>query len=93
MMKDEREDPRRKRSPDSRIEYGQVAREDEPEPSPAPYDLAPPGTPDDQIIRKGERERPGPTADEVEDDAYDREDERAQRADGLSPDDLEASDR
>jgi hypothetical protein len=63
-MKDEREDPKTKRGQDARIEYGQLTREDEPEP--APYDVAPPGTPDDQVITKGERERPGPTADELQ---------------------------
>lgn len=87
-MQDEREDPRTKRSPDSRVEYGQLTREDEPEP--APYDLAPPGTQEEQIIRKGERERPGPTDDEHDDqDAYDREDTRALRRDDVSPDDRE----
>lgn len=87
-MKDEREDPRTKRSPDSRIEYSQGAQEDEPEP--APYDLAPPGTLENQIIRKGERERPGPTDDDQGgDDAYDREDSRTARSDDVSQDDLE----
>jgi hypothetical protein len=65
-MTDEREDLRTKRTPDSRIQYGQLERADEGEP--APYDVAPPGTPEDKIIKKGERERPGPTADELEAD-------------------------
>jgi hypothetical protein len=65
-MTDEREDLRTKRTPDSRIQYGQLERDDEGEP--APYDVAPPGTPEDKIIKKGERERPGPTADELEAD-------------------------
>jgi hypothetical protein len=29
---------------------------------PAPYDVAPEGTPEDQIIRKGQPEQPGPTS-------------------------------
>ena len=86
-MKDEREDPRTKRSPDSRVEYSQMTRDAEPEP--APYDLAPPGTPEDQIIRKGERERPGPTDDEQDEGSDDREDIRTARGDDASPDDLE----
>jgi hypothetical protein len=89
-MKDQREDPRTKRSPDSRIEYGQMTHEDQPEPSPAPYDLAAPGTPDDQVITKGQAERPGPTADELDDEGYDPEDARTEPREEASPDDLEA---
>jgi hypothetical protein len=86
-MKDEREDPKTKRTYASRIEYQHLVREDEPEPGPAPYDVAPPGTPDEKVIKKGEHERPGPTAEQEE---YDREDERREDAGSdLSPDDIE----
>jgi hypothetical protein len=41
------------------------------EEQPAPYDVAQPGTPEDKVITKGERERPGPTADELDDNPAD----------------------
>ena len=34
---------------------------------PSPYDLAGSDMPPDRVIKKGERERPGPTADELDD--------------------------
>jgi hypothetical protein len=37
----------------------------QPSSDPAPYDQARPGMPADRIIHKGERERPGPTHDEL----------------------------
>lgn len=50
-------------SPMPREEYGNAV-EDAQDGSPSPYDVAPPGTPDNRVITKGEREKPGPTEDE-----------------------------
>ena len=44
-------------------------------PGPSPYDVAPPGMPEDRVIRKGKPEPPGPT--EPVDLADDRTDEYA----------------
>jgi len=38
---------------------------------PSPYDVAEPGTRDDRVITKGERERPGPTQNELLEDSDD----------------------
>ena len=57
------------RTPDSRVQYDELRRkehQDENVDSPAPYDIARPGTPDDRVIEKGEHEQPGPTSDELE---------------------------
>jgi hypothetical protein len=52
---------------DQRMQYDEVRGEGDPADravaSPAPYDVAQPGTPHDKVIVKGERERPGPTSD------------------------------
>jgi hypothetical protein len=60
------------RTPDERVQYGDPRGESggtgDTGTNPAPYDVAPPGTPDDQVIRKGERERPGPTSTGQDDD-------------------------
>jgi hypothetical protein len=51
-------------TPDKRMQYGEVRRrEDEGEGrgGPSPYDEATGDMPDDRVITKGEREKPGPT--------------------------------
>lgn len=49
-------------------------------PGPSPYDVAEPGTPPDRVIKKGERERPGPTDEEMPTDTGDLpDDEHARR--------------
>jgi hypothetical protein len=52
-------------TPDQRMQYDQLLNEQRSETRarPAPYDLAPEGTPDEQVITKGKREKPGPTGD------------------------------
>lgn len=66
----------RERALDQRITYGTLheesqARADADEAAgrerggPSPYDLAPDAQPESRVIRKGEREQPGPTADEL----------------------------
>lgn len=57
-------------TPDSRAEYAEIEaraeeESDEIDESPAPYDQARPGTHPDKVIVKGEREKPGPTAEEI----------------------------
>lgn len=52
------------RTGDQRMQHGETRRQEEEDAGgagAAPYDEAPPGTPEEQVIEKGERERPGPT--------------------------------
>ena len=50
-------------------------------PGPSPYDVAPPGMPEDRVIRKGKPEPPGPTepADSGGDDQSDQDVDRGAR--------------
>jgi len=58
--------------PDPRTEYDEQQRretEGAGRTGPSPYDVAPEGMPDERVITKGEREKPGPTAAETGPDA------------------------
>lgn len=52
------------RTPDQRMQYGEIRRREKEgagRGGPSPYDEAPEDAPDDRVITKGEREKPGPT--------------------------------
>jgi hypothetical protein len=59
-------------APDQDMAFGELqrqaddARVAEEGPGPSPYDLATDAMPDSRVIRKGEREQPGPTTEELE---------------------------
>jgi hypothetical protein len=78
-MADEREDIDIGRTPDKRMQYDEYVRKQKEgagRQGPSPYDVAPSDAPDDRVIEKGEREKPGPTATELEgsDESVDEED-------------------
>ena len=50
------------RTPDERIQHSEQQRTDDDRSGPSPYDTAPEDAPDDRVITKGEREKPGPTS-------------------------------
>jgi hypothetical protein len=56
------------RTGDSRMQYDEFTRKQNEREGggPSPYDQARPGMPDDRVITKGERERPGPTSGELD---------------------------
>jgi len=64
-MADEKEkDLDTARTPDQRMQYGEIRRREKEgagRSGPSPYDEAPEDAPDDRVITKGEREKPGPT--------------------------------
>jgi hypothetical protein len=83
------------RTPDSRIQYGETRRKQmdgaADRGGPSPYDLASEDMPDDRVIEKGEREKPGPTdttsgtdADTAQQDQMYREN-RLERGDSAVP--------
>lgn len=63
-MADERERDTA-RTPDQRMQHSEQQRQDD-RSGPSPYDTAPEDAPDDRVITKGEREKPGPTSERAE---------------------------
>ena len=70
------------RTPDKRTQYGELRRKEKEglgRQGPSPYDVASDDMRDDRVIEKGEREKPGPTATELNRD----DDEEFADEDGL----------
>jgi hypothetical protein len=69
------------RTPDKRIQHDELRRKEKEgigRQGPSPYDIASEAMRDDRVIEKGEREKPGPTATELN-----RDDEEFAEEDGL----------
>ena len=76
-------------APDPRTEYDEPQRRETEGTSrtgPSPYDVAPEGTPDERVITKGEREKPGPTAAETGPDADSPRDHSESHVSGTTAD-------
>ena len=76
VRKKDAESRDRAHTPDARIQYDEYRREqpnvEREQPAGGPYDVAPPCTPPDKVIVKGEHEPPGPTDTPSEQTAKER---------------------